>query len=302
MSLANLLPTSMRRGSRKGIHELIVRSSWETDEQAAINDMYELRRSLRKWPSGLQAFVLHDNDGEYRDSDLGPIQHLDPHHLRPLENIYLLGQSEAELEEVISTATSRIDLEIELAEQVASSRRQKNPRSDERQVALVITPRTYELGDCEFTEVGVRHLLVRARQRFFFVLAAEEILYSLTAPDPNEELRSAWYIGDSGALESQLYVADDKVHLGPPVLFSFVLGIQVSRIRRCGVCENYFWAGRKDKRVCSERCGATNRKRQERQRYFEIKVGDRIPKKKTKSSIARKRPAHRRDRVARKGN
>src|SRR5688572_22093707 len=100
MRLANSLPLSVRRGSRKGIHELIVRSTWERDdEEAAINDMYELRRSLRKWPLGLQAFVLHDNDGQYRDSDHGPIQHFDPHHLRPLENIYLLGQSEAELEE-----------------------------------------------------------------------------------------------------------------------------------------------------------------------------------------------------------
>jgi predicted nucleic acid-binding Zn ribbon protein len=264
--------------------------------------MYELRRSLRKWPLGLQAFVLHDNDGEYRDSDHGPIQHFDPYHLRPLENIHLLGQSQAELEEVISRATSRIDLEIELAEKVASSRHQKNPRIDERQVALVVTPRNYELGDRKFTEVGVRHLLIRARQRFFFVLAAEEILYSLAAPDPTEELRNAWYIGDSGALRSQLYVDDDKVHLSPPVLFSFVVGIQVSRIRKCRVCENYFWAGRKDKTVCSERCGATNRKRQERQRYLEIKIGDRMPQKKTKSSIALKRPAHHQDRMAKKGN
>jgi predicted nucleic acid-binding Zn ribbon protein len=302
MRLANSLPQAVRRGSRKGIHGLIVRSSWEReDEEGAIGSMYDLEHYLREWPLGLQAFVLHDPEGEYRNTDLGLVTHFDLYHHRPLENIHLLGRSQQELEEVISKARGRINLEIELAEQVAFSRRQQNPPITKRQTQ-VVTPLNYEVGDRKFTGVGLRHLLVRARQRFFFVLAAEEILYSLTAPDPTEELRRAWYIGESGALRSQLYVHDDKVHLGPPVLFSFVVGIRVSRIRRCRVCGNYFWAGRKDKTVCSEKCGATNRKRQERQRYLEIKIGDRIPQKKTKSPIARKRTGHHQDRMAKKGN
>src|SRR6185503_9442141 len=249
MRLANSVPQSIRRGSRKGIHGLIVRSSWEReDEEGTIGSMYDLQRYLREWPLGLQAFVLHDSDGEYRDTDLGPVAHFDPYHLRPLENIHLLGRSEEELEEVILKARGRIDLEIDLAEQVVSSRRQQNPPIEKRQ-AMLVKRVDYQLGDCKFTEVGLRHLLIRARQRFFFVLAAEEILYSLTAPDPTEEIQRAWYIGESGSLRSHLYVHNGTVHLHPPVLFSFVVGIQVSRIRRCAVCEDYFWAGRKDKRV-----------------------------------------------------
>ena len=302
MRLANSLPTPIRRGSRKGIHGLIVRSSWErTDEAGTIGAMYDLQSFLREWPLPLRAFVLHDPDGQYRPTEHGLVAHFDPYHLRPLENVYLLGLCEADLEQLISSAMGRIDLEIELAEKAASLRQQQNATLEKREAKLV-TRLDYQLGDCKFTELGLRHLLIRARQRFFFVLAAEEILYSLTAPDPTEELKRAWYIDYSGSLRSQIFVADGTVHLHPPVLFSFVVGIQVSRIRRCGVCQNYFWAGRKDKTVCSERCGATNRKRQERQRYSEIKLGDRIPKKKTKLSVTRKSPGHRRDRMAKKGN
>lgn len=164
--------------------------------------------------------------------------------------------------------------------------------------------RDYQLGEFRFREMGISYLANRAKQRFLFALAAEEILHSLTSPDPHKELNHAWYVEKSGAASHHVFVENDEVKLSPSVLLSFVVGVQVSRVRKCVVCENYFWAGRKDKRVCSEQCGATNRKRQERQRYFEVKVGNRIAtKRQNRGSTARKAAPVSRDRsrFAKKG-
>jgi predicted nucleic acid-binding Zn ribbon protein len=105
------------------------------------------------------------------------------------------------------------------------------------------------------------------------------LLFALTEKIPQKELEELWYAPECDLLSGGLLVENDRFHVLPPVLFSFFLGVPISRIHRCIVCSDYFWAGRKDKSVCSFRCGATKRKRKERERYQEIKLGDRVPKK-----------------------
>ena len=302
IQLANSLPHAVRRGAGKGIHALTQWSYEIRDDDEAITAMVHIERYLREWPLGLQAFVLFDNDGRYKENEYGPAPVADIYHLQPLENIYVLDHKEAELQKLISTAKERFNLEIKLADEASLRQLSTSAKAEVMLVMPAFGSKAYELGDYKFAQVGLRHLAIRARQRFFFVLEAEEILYSITSPDPNEKLNSLWYLGESGALLSRLYVREDTVQLRPALLYSFVVDVQVSRVRRCGICENYFWAGRKDKRVCSERCGATSRKKRERQRYFEIKVGDRTPRKKAARSTVLKPSQSRRSRLGKKGN
>ena len=122
-------------------------------------------------------------------------------------------------------------------------------------------------------------------------MAAEEILDALTDEEPQKKLDTTWYAQHSGALRGNLFVENDQVHLYPPVLFSFVVGLQVSRIHKCGICGNYFWGGvGRDKTVCSPQCGAT-KKRRERDRYMEVKLGDRIPKSRNVKRSSQKEAA-----------
>lgn len=284
MRLVNLLPKSLRR-SMGGIHELTMRL-WNSDsEQEAITSWFYFWRYVNPLSIGLQAFVLHDDDGLHIETDYGMAPFFDPSHLQPYQNVDLPARSDDALREVVSKAKERITREIELVQEKANTKHKTgspiplDAQSDLAQIAG--WPREYVARGSKFSEVGPRRLAERARQRFFFILAAEEILDALTADEPQKKLDTTWYVQDSGVLMGSLFVENDEVHLYPPILFSFVVGLQVSRIRKCGICGNYFWAGRKDKKVCSPQCGATNRKRKERKRYMEIKLGDRVPKRKS---------------------
>ena len=281
MRLVNLLPRCLRRSAKSGIHELATRQWNSETEREAITSWFYFFRYIDPLPLGLQAFVLQDDEGLHRETDYGVASLFDPSHLQPHNNIELLAKSDEMLREVILKSKERINHEIELVDektddppflaQVAGRRRQ------------------YVIAGSTFSEVGPRRLAERAKQRFFFILAAEEILDALTGKEPQKKLETTWYGHHSGALKGNLFVENDKVHLAPPVLYSFVVGLQVSRIHKCEICGNYFWAGRKDKKVCSPQCGATKRKRRERNRYMEVKLGDRIPKsrgvKRTRASV-----------------
>jgi predicted nucleic acid-binding Zn ribbon protein len=291
MRLANSLPTSLRRSAGKGIHDLTIRHWYSKGEEEAISSWFYLWRTLNELPLSLQAFVLRDDDGQRRETDFGMGPLSDPNHLQPYTNIDLLTHEDGELSDVISRAKDRIDREIEIVDERNALRQQQEStrRADSR--SLLVMPelrRQYEIGEYTFYEVGPTSLITRARQRFFFILAAEEILNALASDSPKEKLTNMWYLELSGSAQrGHLYIQNDRVHLYPPVLFNFVVGVQVSRIRKCEICENYFWAGRKDKKVCSEQCGATKRKRKERKRYLEIKLGDRVPTKRRSSSLTR---------------
>ena len=168
------------------------------------------------------------------------------------------------MDAVIRSANERIDVEEKLAQAKINS------QSGGARLAILqgftMYGMTYRIGDNEFIESSLGYLAERVKERFFFVLAAEEILDALTGPDTEEKLGTAQYVGYT-AIRSRLFVMDDEVHMSPPILFSFVVGIQASRVRKCEICGSYFWAGRKDKTVCSEKCNATRRKRKQRRWY-----------------------------------
>ena len=46
-------------------------------------------------------------------------------------------------------------------------------------------------------------------------------------------------------------------------------GIEVARIRQCMICENFFWAARRDKKCCTAACGHVWRTRRCRERYVD---------------------------------
>ena len=286
--LGNLLPQSERRSAGNGIHILTQRVWAKDDEkQAAISVPY-LQMYLGDWPLALQAFVLWDTHGLFVEVEgySAPLQ--DYVHLQVRENISLLNESHSDLQIRVETANKRLDQEIAFV---------KNKSSSKANGELTINYASevlgawggYDVGAYKFEEVGICELALRARQRFFFVLAAEELLFAITETIPQKELDQLWYVPECDLFSGGLFVENDRFNVLPPLLFSFLLGVPISRVHRCTVCSDYFWAGRKDKSVCSARCGATKRKRNERERYQEIKFGDRVPKKRVNAQHGTKK-------------
>jgi hypothetical protein len=112
------------------------------------------------------------------------------------------------------------------------------------------------------------------RRRLWFILAAEELLYWLVWFNL-ERINTPYYGEKWNSVYDPIYIEDDIVKAHPPILYSFIVGVQASRVRQCGICNNYFWAGRKDKKVCSVQCSATNRKQKQRERDLEKKLSGR---------------------------
>jgi len=244
-------------------------------------------------PLELQTFVLHDEEGAHIEVEYPPgyAPLFDPYHLQPLNNIAYLEQPTEVHSHMVTEAKERIEIETKIVEaRVALAKSPSDSQArHEIQLPDFYTRKGYQIGNRNFSVIGLGNLANRARQRFFFILAAEEILNALVGPEPQTKLDRVWYVEQSGTTRGHLYVKDDVVKVYPPILFSFVVDVQVSRIRRCEICEDYFWAGRKDKKVCSARCGATRRKRNERERYFEIKVGARKVKQSSKKRTSKAR-------------
>jgi hypothetical protein len=282
MRLANLLPSFLRGlASLRGPGELSedsqggrvcflsVQDLWDTrTDEGAIGAMFWFLRVVDRLPIELQAFILHDDDGRfYKPEWEMPL--FDPEHTQLAENITLSERSAEELHTIIANARERITLETSWAQERLSAQSPRNKSSK-----LSSFPnwrrRRFLIGTQEFADVGIGYLADRARQRLFFILGADEMLDALVEPneeDINNKLLRARRYEKSGALTSQPFVQDDEVQLAPPLVFTFFKGVQASRVRRCEICENYFWAGRKDKKVCSEQCGATLRKRRGRELY-----------------------------------
>jgi hypothetical protein len=211
---------------------------------------------------------LHDDFGSFVDTDFGTVPVCDPRDLQALSSLAFPEMPTNVIRETVSKARARIDMEIRMFEERQSST-SKHLLDHSKTVPL----RAYEIQGSTFGEVGADVLYKRARQRFFFLLNADEILHALTTADPQSHLDTLLY-EEECALNGYLLVENGKVHMEPPALFSLLLGSEVSRIRRCEICESYFWAGRNNKQVCSPQCGATKRKRQERKRYSDRKIGE----------------------------
>jgi hypothetical protein len=66
-------------------------------------------------------------------------------------------------------------------------------------------------------------------------------------------------------------------------------GEEAGRIRECGVCQNVFWAGRKDQSCCKPRCADIFRKRNKRKRDAAMRLKDkaqRIQNERYKEQLA----------------
>jgi hypothetical protein len=266
IQLVNFVPKCLRRDSKDpnppsalmhGKLHILEYWDWKNDEGTLgrVWYFYVLSDAL---PIQLQAFILYDDDGRHVPlanlPDLAPL--FDPNHLQPYTNINLLGRSVSDLEHIVHEAKERIEVESSEVEKKSEvARILSNMRS------------VYQIGESRFSASGLYNLMKRARQRLLFALAAEEILDALSSPDTQERLNSARYFDQCGATRSHLYLSDGEIKLYPPTLFWFVNGVDGKRVRRCSVCDNYFWAGRADKKFCSDTCNATNRKRNERKRY-----------------------------------
>jgi hypothetical protein len=247
---------------------------WYSDgTRDVIRDWFYFWRYIDPLPLELQAFILHDEFGILVTAEHGMAPVFDRRDFQTLINIGFPGSDPPVLRNIVSNARERIDVEIRMFEEDQASAG-KRPLSKLRPTQL----EEYQVKGSEFCGVGADLLYRRARQRFFFLLTAEQILHALTTASPQSTLDQLWY-EEECALDGYLSVEDGKVHLEPPTLFSILVGIEASRIRRCEICDNYFWAGRKDKLVCSLQCGATKRKRQERKRYTD-KSGERLSKRK----------------------
>lgn len=265
--IVNLLPRSTR-SPNTGIHELSERRWFSDGRQDVVRDWFYFWRYIDPLPIELQAFVLYDELYMFETTEIGMASVFDPHHYQALNNLEFPDCPPTVLRDVVSNARKRIDTEITMFEEnkaVAGQRSQYDARPAQW--------RQYDVAGSTFGESGADVLYRRARERFFFLLHADEILHALTTVDPKSHLETLLY-EDECAMNGYLFVKDGSVQLEPPALFSLLVGTEVSRIRRCEICESYFWAGRKDKLVCSLQCGATKRKRQERKRYSDKKTAE----------------------------
>lgn len=48
------------------------------------------------------------------------------------------------------------------------------------------------------------------------------------------------------------------------------IGVDVTRIKNCKVCQNFFWANRKDRQCCSTKCGNLFNQQQSRNKKREM--------------------------------
>lgn len=282
LHLVNLLPKALRRSPASSTDETVqtqqpiywstVRFQWYCrEEKEAIHSIHYLRNVMDDLPPEMQAFILKDDLGRIIETASGRVPTSTDVNFQTLENFSLLGRPSREQLAIIAEAKERINHVVEKTEAKLSSR---NRTQQDFGIPIEVDPFAKEIfANLKFVDIPLSILANRARQRLIFILAAEEILDALVAPDPHKKLNQNWYINEAVSARGFIYVENDQVREYPPLLFSFLLGVQVSRIKRCGICGDYFWAGRKDKKVCSARCGATSRKRQERQRYFEKKIG-----------------------------
>jgi len=214
----------------------------DVPEEWAINTpallWRKLRNAISELPLALQAFVLQDQTERFEvDSDI-----------QALLNFELIRKDEQELKDLINEASGRID-EIFVLEK-------------EEQLQFAVTP-----GGPGLTPDT---LVMRARQRLIFVLAVQELVSCIAHPERKLELYFCSIYRRSDAAQSRLYITrEGKLAFTDPALFVHLKGVEATRIRECPICRNFFWAGRADKRGCSDKCSKVLRSREWRERYPE---------------------------------
>jgi hypothetical protein len=261
LTLINMLPVGMRyphwarREQIEGTEFKLVRWHSEILHGPSMGMSYEsiwyrLSQAIEELPLLLQAFLLRDQMGDLVETGDGYSAPLYLESDTQTEwNFELLGKSEEELKEVVKNALEKVE---------EANRREEKISKERIRIAI---PETFPKPET---------LVRRIRQRLIFVMAAQELLSCLTHPNMQEQLNRTMITYHSDATRSIPYVnREGKFDVIPPVLYSRLQGVEVSRIKECAVCYQIFWAGRKDMRCCSTKCSHVFRSRKYREAYKE---------------------------------
>jgi hypothetical protein len=203
-----------------------------------------LQAMLSELPIPLQAFVLHDEQGNEVEFEGEVGKHEIHPDLQSLRNLLIIEKSEHELKRVVQEASDRIDKSIE--DEASGNRLSQIPDFD------------YSVG-----------LLERARQRLILVLGLQELFSYLMHPEKRNDFLFADIYYQSDAARSHFYTDNNgKIRFTPPRIVGFLEGIEALRIKECPICFKFFWAGRRDMRCCSTQCANALRMREYRKRYY----------------------------------
>jgi hypothetical protein len=142
----------------------------------------------------------------------------------------------------------------------------------------------------------LRHYIEREKKKSrWFPLRRAQITFA-SLWDLREALQTFCHIWDSGekpALHStewfgnlppshqgiaRVYINDEGKAQIDAGLLTALEGVEVARIRRCPICERFFWAGRADQKACSKKCNQTRRVRLWREKYQETYKQRRLKK------------------------
>lgn len=225
------------------------RNPWDDLYLVLSNVLYEM-------PLEIQAFVLRDDHCEVGEWDGVTTWKSIPPHIQLACNFDVLSRDIEELAAIVHAAHTRISRTLELEDQAKRE--------------------TLRIGGKQYVFLASEKLLSRARHRLLSLLAAREVLKSLTKPDAWArvlDINESKFSGGALAGISIVHEKDKKgentsrVAVAPPVLYGRLEGVDSTRIRECPICHKIFWAGRKDQSGCSDNCRAAQRSRTYRKNY-----------------------------------
>lgn len=80
----------------------------------------------------------------------------------------------------------------------------------------------------------------------------------------NKELHIFEFVGLDGLL-SKIYVDDNGIlRKKDDIILQTLIGLNITRIRQCAICRNFFWANRIDRQCCAKKCADVHNKRNSR--------------------------------------
>lgn len=219
----------------------------DVPEEARINTprlfWIYMQAALEEFPLALKVFVLHDQQGEERESN-GQLIPIGVHpDLQARLNLFLIRKRPEELLELELKAVHRIEAKIK-----------------EEEVSRLIA---------RFPDLDSPiQLLARVRERLILAFGVQDLFSCLIHPEESSKLFYGSIYYHSSASISHFYVSKaGRIGFTPLPLARILEGIEAARLRECPVCFKYFWAGRKDMCGCSYQCSHTLRQRKFRERY-----------------------------------
>lgn len=164
--------------------------------------------------------------------------------------------------------------------EAAINRYVKNPHSLQAEISikyedyLKICDEGYESG--RIVEFWLsRYSLVKAIKGLFDNLAFRG--RNLESSPKNMNARDFGYFN---ALTPKIWI-DEKglVQKADAHILTVLIGKDITRIRQCAVCRNFFWANRKDRKCCSKKCADVNNQRNIRSKKKDNECLYKNPKK-----------------------